>query len=85
MIAQKMCTALKCWAENEFKIGLSLRSIPLLYAKLKSDGYDFTTTKQVNQLKELIDDDEYERMVGAIQSSSGSDVGATASSPYVSV
>lgn len=43
-VAQKMRVSLKKWAEGEFKSDAQLGLIPLLYQKLKSEGFDFADT-----------------------------------------
>lgn len=44
-IAQKMRVSLKKWSEGEFKSDAQLGLIPMLYQKLKSEGFDFSDTQ----------------------------------------
>lgn len=76
-ITQKMCASLKCWAEGEFKDDRNLSSIPLLYKKLKTKGYDFGE----KTLRQQEEDD----IAKAIERSLKLDSDAKASTSYVSL
>ncbi|XP_055849483.1 signal transducing adapter molecule 1 [Episyrphus balteatus] len=45
-VSLKMRQLVKNWAENDFKSDPQLNLIPSLYAKLKSEGYDFSDAAQ---------------------------------------
>lgn len=40
-VSEKLRQSLRAWAEGEFKSDPQLNLIPSLYAKLKSEGFDF--------------------------------------------
>lgn len=56
-IAQKMRVSLKKWAEGEFKTDSQLGLIPMLYRKLKEEGFDFSDTTQPPKAQPVLSKD----------------------------
>lgn len=95
-IAQKMRVSLKKWADGEFKTDAQLNLIPMLYHKLKSEGFDFSdSTSQPPKVQPVLSKDpnvvstqqEEDDIAKAIELSlkEKSDGGKAPASSYVSL